>query len=1678
MSDMTDDIGYLSQEIGPRPAGTEEEQKASEYIAKRLRSTTGLKTEIEEFSCNSQPGVVEAICFGLSVLFTIIGMLAPQVSVLAFAITTVSCALYLCEVFDKPVLSRFFTRGISQNVVTRYKPVSKGGARPRKVIIVANYDSDKVRNELSPGLMGAYPLLVKASYAAIIALPVLWLIRAVAAVTTGTAAVVFNVIFIVLSLAAILPVVAFAMHRGATFNEGANANASGVAALMEIARRVSDAQTIKEPEEIEEEPVVHGEEAAYESGAVPEGVPVQYDVEPNAPASSAEPAPAIGEVVPREVTPASTEAAVVSRETPATSPAVEPVQLAQPKPKAPERPTPEQIAAQRAETTSAFTGGQPLDQTPAAEQVQEHEEAPAPARAQSAAPAVPDWYKAAQERAKAKKGNMRPVHPVRRSRYADALDAAVRESHAHFEEANRAVQREAQQYRETFQQGIREVAAPENADQLPPAQPREPKPIVRPVETPIAPVREAAPAPQQPVEEQPVQPVAPVTNPENRFDRAGQQQAPAVPAYTAPAVAEPQVSAKQPTVEAQPVAPAPQASAAVSAPTAAVENRQPVAPQVERSPEPVAPAAEEPVVETFVEDVSRETNEHQPLPKMKPYVETFDQAGIAELESAEAAQVIERPARPTRTSDSTPVQAPAPASEPVAAAPSSAAAVSAPAAALDATTGTTPSVPVVPTAPDTTAPVAPVAPADQPSRTAVSTAVINDGRVMVEAPQDMNEFVQTGYEQQTDTSADQNASEDFDDYYHEEEPEDSRFRETTQRWKKRASGAFSSLRSRVKQMRDERKQLPEAYPDYEEDFTTAQIGEVTERPVEQPTADQATLPFDAVSPRATNGTPAESAAQPQPAAPTAPRTTNRVDVTVSRETPKQAPAAQRAQQERRQPFADNEMPAQEAVEAPAPSSATTEPKKPAAERVIVTATEADQPKRQSRESTISMPPIDVSQLREQVQTGTLDLQAEESAGQPETNAESYAENAVEQNAYDTDAYVDYDDGSYGDYDYYEDEPTRFDDFKHRAGGLFHRMRDSFDSARDKISDRVSTHEGAHSAQREDAYVDGEYGDAMEPAAEGVAYEEEAQVVVDDQGTAAYAEGYAVAEGDMADYPASDDANEAPIDEKPVAVENDYGDSATDDTVVPALPAEPEETQAAPEAQIEPAAFTEPSADEEPAPAPVERPKPTYRTNPNRARMDVPAVITVPDPADESNVPTKQPAPLAAETDRDGQTAAKTLLRQRIPRVSLDGTGPMSNDKIEMDNKKAALRNTLPSMSGSITAAPIPDPFENNQRVSLSGSFSAVGNTGSFKPVGDELVAGMSPDEMYIDDADDSAYASASPETGAYTAGPVVDMPKKHRGLFGRRHAGKHSGKRAEEQSASEWLNVDENFNPTEVGKARGGWESFQEDSAFEQESRASQQKGAAQAAPDAWEENEDAWKKRDGWNGGAFSRARAVATERASSMTHRGGKNATGAPAEEEEPVRRPRTAEELPPEFSEVAKLANRMARDDGSQRADFAREEQQIYEFRDADVNVEVWFVALGSEYSGDAGMKNFLHMHADELRGSIVINLDSVGAGRLSYLEHEGKVRKTKISTRMKRYLRMAVQATGIDVAANSVDWRDTPASVAARHGLQAVTIAGMEGGKPAYMGQGDDVLENIDEGNLQRTVDYVMNVVKNI
>ena len=155
-----------------------------------------------------------------------------------------------------------------------------------------------------------------------------------------------------------------------------------------------------------------------------------------------------------------------------------------------------------------------------------------------------------------------------------------------------------------------------------------------------------------------------------------------------------------------------------------------------------------------------------------------------------------------------------------------------------------------------------------------------------------------------------------------------------------------------------------------------------------------------------------------------------------------------------------------------------------------------------------------------------------------------------------------------------------------------------------------------------------------------------------------------------------------------------------------------------------------------------------------------------------------------------------------------------------------------------------------------------------------------------------------------------------------------------------------------------------------------------------------------------------------------------------------------------------------------------QQIYSFAAGDINTEVWFVALGSELAGNGGIKAFLAEHASDMRGAVVVNLESLGGGTLSYLEKEGELKQTSCSPRMKRFIRKASQASGISILGGKLDWRESAASYAQKHRLQAMTIAGMNGDKPASYGEADDVIENIDPDALDKSADLVIELLKNI
>lgn len=272
MAEMIQTIEHLSSEIGPRPVATEEEQQAALYIARQL-DDLGLPAEIEEFQGSVSHKKTRLACSAVAVILAIVSLFVPVMALPAVIGSFLCAVLFASEEMGRPVLSKFLDKGISQNVVARYVPESEkeGKGRRRKIILVSRIDSGSVRPELNPPFLVAMPILAKASKIGMVVLPLFLLVKSLFFLhATGVAFIITTILLIIVCLCAALPAISFVMEKAAGLNDGANSSASGVAVMLEVARRISESAS-------EETPVVHGAQAAYEAGAVPDGAQLLYE---------------------------------------------------------------------------------------------------------------------------------------------------------------------------------------------------------------------------------------------------------------------------------------------------------------------------------------------------------------------------------------------------------------------------------------------------------------------------------------------------------------------------------------------------------------------------------------------------------------------------------------------------------------------------------------------------------------------------------------------------------------------------------------------------------------------------------------------------------------------------------------------------------------------------------------------------------------------------------------------------------------------------------------------------------------------------------------------------------------------------------------------------------------------------------------------------------------------------------------------------------------------------------------------------------------------------------------------------------------------------------------------------------------------------------------------------------
>ena len=235
------------------------------------------------------------------------------------------------------------------------------------------------------------------------------------------------------------------------------------------------------------------------------------------------------------------------------------------------------------------------------------------------------------------------------------------------------------------------------------------------------------------------------------------------------------------------------------------------------------------------------------------------------------------------------------------------------------------------------------------------------------------------------------------------------------------------------------------------------------------------------------------------------------------------------------------------------------------------------------------------------------------------------------------------------------------------------------------------------------------------------------------------------------------------------------------------------------------------------------------------------------------------------------------------------------------------------------------------------------------------------------------------ETISAPAAPAAKPQKRGLGgLFGRK-------KKNEQDSISDWLGVEDDYDAKKSGRGIGSWDNFEDDD--------------------------------DGWKGGATS--------------------SDGASAEDM---------------LAAVASMGD------------------------DELLGHDIWFVATGASDCDGAGMKAFLAAHRDKLRGVFFINLESIGAGRLSVVTVEGEQQLLKGDRRIMNLVNKVCKSFHVDCGAFEMPYAKTDAYAALEASRRALTIAGVDGPRLACAHTEDDLPYNVNPTNIATVSEVVTEVIR--
>ena len=315
---------------------------------------------------------------------------------------------------------------------------------------------------------------------------------------------------------------------------------------------------------------------------------------------------------------------------------------------------------------------------------------------------------------------------------------------------------------------------------------------------------------------------------------------------------------------------------------------------------------------------------------------------------------------------------------------------------------------------------------------------------------------------------------------------------------------------------------------------------------------------------------------------------------------------------------------------------------------------------------------------------------------------------------------------------------------------------------------------------------------------------------------------------------------------------------------------------------------------------------------------------------------------------------------------------------------------------------------------------------------------------------------------APVAKPVTETPSQpntHRGLsglFGRKHK--------QQESMSEWLGVDDNYDAKKSGESIGSWDNFDDDS------QSGHWKGGAALNVNLRKLKDKLPSIPGHGDGEADQDASPETSEQPAEQTDAAElplEDQTAADTQSTDDSYTPDSYEdvEAPAPFTFVSSASNRDLRD-------------SILAMGDDDLKThDIWFVATGASNLNNAGASEFVAAYRKNLRGATVINLDCVGAGDLAMLTQEGFGIPRRADRRFVATLESVADDLHLALAQVARPWANTDATMFMRRHLRSVTIMGMDAGESrACAGTSADAPESVNYERVEDVVALVLEAIR--